>query len=179
MTLKDTQSEIYARHLVELGFLENLINQKGYSSELIEASKNVPYHTLLINLEPDAQGRPRQMTLTFYPLDAEQFPNTLFLQYFTELPVQIQPETLDEVTRLLIFLNNKLVVGNFGIAQGQNKLNHRYVQTLPSDEIINENIVFDAITLFNYTSILFGNLLESVATGKMSAVEAEHQADRS
>ncbi len=177
MTPSNAQAQIYARHLVELGFLENLVNQMGYSTELIEASKDVPYHTLLINLDSDQQDRPRQMTLTFYPIDAEQFENTLLLQYFLELPFSVQPRAIDEMNKLLIYLNNKAVVGHFGITQGQNKLHHRYVQTLSSEDVVNEGIAADTIVLFNYTSILFGNILESVASGKMSAAEAQQQAD--
>lgn len=178
MTSSNTQTQMYARHLVELGFLENLVNQMGYSTELIEASKDVPYHTLLMNLDSDQQGRPRQMTLTFYPIDAEQFENTLLLQYFLELPFSLKPGAIDEVNKLLIYLNNKAVVGHFGITQGQNKLHHRYVQTLPSDDVVNEDIASDTIMLFNYTSILFGSILESVASGEMSAAEAQKQADK-
>ncbi len=179
MTLNNAQTQMYARHLVELGFIENVVNQMGYSStELIEASKDLPYHTLLVNLEPDSQGRQRQMTLTFYPIDIEEFGNTLLLQYFTELPFAVKTGVMDEINKFFIYLNNKTVVGHFGITQGQNKLNHRYVQTLPSEDVISEGVVADTLMLFNYTSMLFGSLVEAVASGEMSASEAQVQADQ-
>jgi hypothetical protein len=44
---------------------------------------------LLVALEPDADERPRQMAVNFYPADPELVPNTLLLQYFIVLPVKM------------------------------------------------------------------------------------------
>jgi hypothetical protein len=155
---------IYARHLVELGYLEAIIQEMGYATQLIESSDTVPYHTLLARLDPDGKGRPREMACTFYPLSEEESANVLLLQYFLELPFEIAPGAIAEVNGLLVELNNQSVLGHFGITAGTQKVHHRFVQTLAQSSFIDEAATSDIVNLLNYTSLMLGESIEAVAT---------------
>jgi len=92
-----SQDELSARHLVELGFLQAILREMGLPAELLERSADVPYHTLLVDLEPDADGRPWQMAVNFYPADPELVQATLLLQYFIVVPVVLDEAGADRV----------------------------------------------------------------------------------
>lgn len=171
------QEQIHARHLVELGNLEAIVTEMGYTAQLVEKSRQLPYHTLLVGLEPDAKGRPMQMALTFYPLGEDELENTLLLQYFIELPFDVDEKGLARAIELLPYINNKVVVGHFGVTDGQDKLHYRYVQALPLDKIITAEAVTDVIVLANYTPVLFGDVLEELAEGKISIEQAKAKVD--
>jgi hypothetical protein len=171
------QEQIHARHLVELGQLEAIFTEMGYAAQLVERSPQIAYHTLLVGLEPDATGRPMQMALTFYPLGEDDLENTLLLQYFIELPFELDEKGLARAIDLLPHINNKAVVGHFGVTDGQNKLHYRYVQALPLDKIVTQEAVVDVIVLAEYTPVLFGDVLEEIAEGKISLEQARAKVD--
>jgi hypothetical protein len=153
-----------ARNLVELGYLEAIVQDMGYAANLIEASDTVVYHTLLVQLEPDWKQRQRELACTFYPLAEEEAPNILLLQYFLEMPFEIAAGAETKVNALLMEINNKSVLGHFGITAGVNKVHHRYIQTFAESQLIDEEAVADVVMLFNYSSLMFGESIEATAT---------------
>lgn len=167
-----SEEQIHARHLVELGYLEAIVSGMGYATQLVERSRQIPYHTLLVGLEPDDRGRPRQMAITFYPVSREDVENTMFLQYFVDLPFDVDQEGLARVKELLPDVNNKAVIGHFGITEGQNRLHYRYVQALPADRIVTAEAVADVIVMVHYTPRLFEGILEELQEGKISVEQA-------
>jgi hypothetical protein len=173
-----SMEEIQARHLVELGFLEDIFNEKGYTTHLVEKSSEIPYHTLLVDLEADAAGRPRQMALTYYPVSEEDVDYILLLQYFLELPFDVKPAQTAAVAELLAYINSKVVLGHFGVTEGKAKLHYRYVQSLPKADVISREAVSDVITLVNFTPLLFGDVLEQLSIGKVSLESAKRQVDK-
>ena len=113
-----TSESVHARHLVELGFLQDAVRELGMRSTLIERSNDVAYHTLLVSLAADAKGRERQLALNYYPLEDEEFEDTLFLQYFIGLSTEVKQATLPAIREFLPAINNKVVIGHFGITEG-------------------------------------------------------------
>jgi hypothetical protein len=167
------QDELHARHLVELGFLQNILRDQGLASELVERSEQVPYHTLLATLEPDADERPRQMAMNFYPADPELVPDTLLLQYFIVLPVQMNAAGAARLREWLPEVNNQVVVGHFSLSASEPlQLHFRYVQALPSANVVTAEAVTDVITLVSYTPLLYQNALEDLAAGDITVAQA-------
>lgn len=166
--------EMYARHLVELGYLEEIMNELSYPTQLIERSPEIPYHTLIASLDHDSKNRVRELACTFYPLSEKEANNVLLLQYFLELPFEIQEQAYPELYELFTSLNNKSVLGHFSITEGKPKIHHRYIQTVPRDTLLAEveEATAEIITLFNYTSLMLGDMLEAVASQERSAKEA-------
>jgi hypothetical protein len=112
------------------------------------------------------------MALTYYPIGEEEAENTLFLQYFVELPFEVSGEGLSRVAALLPEINNRLVLGHLGISAGKGRAHYRYVQALPLDRIVSREAVADVLVLVTYTPQLFGELLERVAMGSISLGQA-------
>ena len=168
-----SQDQIHARHLVELGFLQNIVRDQGLNAVLVERSEQVPYHTLMVDLEPDAEERPRQMAVNFYPADPELVPDTLLLQYFIVLPVKMDEAGAARLREWLPEVNNQVVLGHFSLnASSPFQLHFRYVQALPSDSVIRAEAVTDVITLVSYTPLLYQNALEDLAAGDITVALA-------
>ena len=159
--------QMHARHLVELGFLQDAIGEMGHSSRVAPRSSALPYHTLIVDLDPDAKGRPRQLAMNYYPIDDAEFSDSLFLQYFITFPFALDPSSVTSLAIVLTLVNTKVVLGHFGIDDEQKQLHFRYVQVLPSDEVMAVEKVANAFTLVSYTPRLFQDLLEDVATGSV------------
>jgi len=168
-----SHEEIHTRHLAELGFLEDIVRDMGLNAQLMERSQQVPYHTLMVDLEPDAEERPRQMAVNFYPADPELVPDTLLLQYFIILPMKINEAGAARLREWLPEVNNQVVLGHFSLSAGQpQQLHFRYVQALPSDQVLSAEAVTDVITLVGYTPLLYQNALEALADGDMTVEQA-------
>jgi hypothetical protein len=171
------QEQIQARHLVELGFLESIFGDMGYQAQLVESSAEIAYPVLLVELDPDEMSRPRQMALTFYPVGEEDLENTMLLQYFLELPFELSPEGRERAAELLPYVNNKVVLGHFGLGDKENRVHYRYVQALRQDQVVSREAVVDVIVLLSYTPVLFQPVLEALAQGALSVREAREQID--
>jgi len=168
-----SEDETHARHLAQLGFLQDIVRDLGLSAQLVERSEQVPFHTLLVDLEPDAQERPRQMAVNFYPADPELVADTLLLQYFIVLPGTPDEAGAARVREWLPEVNNQVVVGHFSLSSAAPwQMHFRYVQALPSDAVITAEAVSDVITLVSYTPLLYQNALEDLAAGDISVEQA-------
>ena len=123
-----------AQHTAELGFLEEIFIALGHESvHLFERSGEVSLPTLAVGLEPDAKGRGKNLALAFYPVP--EFDDTNFLQYYVELAFEVDEEGQKRVLPLLPYLSQRLVLGHFGITDGEQSLHYRYVQALPSLDV--------------------------------------------
>jgi hypothetical protein len=166
---------MHARHLAELGFLQDALEELGLSCSLVERSREVPLSTLMVNIEGGTAERPRQLALSFYPTEPGQFENTLLLQYFLPLPTTFDPEGADRIRQVLPEINNRLVLGHFSITSGEPQLHYRYVQPLPADEMVNSDVIKDVLVILTFTPILFADLLEATASGRLTVAEAQER----
>lgn len=172
-----SQSEIEARHLVELGFLEEIVKRLGLSAQVIEKSGEVPYHTLLVMLDPDDRGRPMQLAISFYPVGADLVAHTLLLQYFIALPFTTGPDGLARLSAWLPDVNNRVVLGHFGLSTGEGQVHYRYVQALPEEGVVGGETIEDVLTLVRFTPALFAPTLEALAEGRLTPAQAQAQVD--
>jgi hypothetical protein len=160
-----------AQYEAELGFIEEIFIALGYESvHLFERSDEVSLPTLAVGLEPDAKGRGKNLALAFYPVP--EFEDTYFLQYYIELPFEVDAAGQERVVPLLPYVNQRLVIGHFGITDGEQSLHYRYVQALPSLDVITEDKVKDVIAIVEYSPLLFEEILEQTAAGTLSLEEA-------
>jgi hypothetical protein len=172
-----TDELMNAQHTAELGFLEDIFVALGYEDvHLFERSAEVSLPTLAVRLEPDAKGRRKNLALAFYPVP--EFDDTNFLQYYIELRFEVDDEAQTRVLPLLPYINQRLVLGHFGITDGEQNLHYRYVQALPSLDVITEDQVKDVIAIVEYSPVLFEEILEQAAAGTMSLGEARRMVNQ-
>jgi hypothetical protein len=165
-----------ARHLVELGYLENIANELGMPTQLIERGPEMPYHTLLVDLDPEAaENNKLHMAVTFYPVADDQLDETLLLQYYIALPATFAEGGLDRVREWLPELNNKTALGHFGLTDDHSQLHFRYVQALSLAGGITREAVGEVLVLVAYTPAVFAGPLAGLAAGTLTLEAARAQ----
>ena len=167
-----------ARFLAELGFLEDIFAGLGYPTQLVEKTPAAPYDTLLVKLAPDARGRPVELALAFCPLNQAEAPNILLLQYAIELPFMVQPAKMLEMAVLLSLVNNRLALGHFSLADDDNKLQFRYVQTLPNDCDVTPKMIRGVAELATASLARFATTLEALAAGQITLGQAQQDVEQ-
>jgi hypothetical protein len=160
--------QIEAERRVALGLVRRIVADLGYSAHIIERAPEVPYDTLLVDLPPTAAGEVAyQLALTFYPMDAEEFGHTSFLQYYIALPVMPTAATRSALLELSAEINNQLVLGHLGLTGGGAPLHFRYVQALSADEPPAARTIGDVLVFVAYSLRLFDPALQAVANGSV------------
>lgn len=159
----------------QLRSLATVLQQMDYQTHLLEPSPRVPYPVLLLRLPLPGERPPLELALSFYPISTDEVKHTRLLQYYTELPLHLDAAALARLRDLLPELNNKTVLGHFGVAEGRPVLNYRYVQSLPIAAPITQATVADVVLLVGYTPALFMEMLEHVAREDLSVEQARAQ----
>lgn len=163
------------RYLTELQNIETILKEMGHTTKLLRKSPQIPHHALLTRV-PMPEGKdPIEMALTFYPVEPNTTQYSMLLQYFIEIPLAFEHEALEQYRQLLPDLNDKTVLGHFGITSIRATPHYRYVQTLPLDRPITKADVADTIILVSYTPALFSDLLTALATKNLDANAARNQ----
>ena len=162
-------------HLAQLRVLDFVLQALGHSTRLLEPSLRVPHPVLMLSLPQPGERPPLEWALSFYPVSADEVKHSLLLQYYTELPLTLDDDGLGRLRELLPALNNKTVLGHFGVTPGRNAVTYRYVQALPIAPPITQSDVADVILLAGYAPALFMELLEAVAAGRLSVADAMAQ----
>lgn len=168
--------KMHARHLVELGFLEGAFKKLEIPTTIIERDEERFVHSLVVTM-PDYKEREMNIAFNFVPLDEEfGYDNALFLQIYTALPFIWDTRRADDLGKLVINLNNRVLLGLFGIKEGR-ELYYRYVFSSPQDDVINLNEFMDNFDLYMLMLNMFEEYVEKVSTGVCTLQEALDEID--
>lgn len=161
----------HARHLVELGFLEGAFGKMELDTTIIEKSDNMFVHSLVVTMQ-DYKERDMNIAFNFVPLDEEfGYESAMFLQIYTVLPFAWDINRIDDLGRLILNLNNRVLLGLFGIKDGR-ELYYRYVYSSPTEDIININEFLDNFDLYLLMFNMFEEYVEKVSTGEYTLQQA-------
>ena len=161
----------HARHLVELGFLEGAFKKAGLDTNILERNEDRFVHSLVVTMQ-DYKERDMNIAFNFVPLDDEfGYDNALFLQIYTVLPFLWDIHLADEIGKLIINLNNRVLLGLFGLKDGR-ELYCRYVYSSPAEDVINIGEFMDNFDLYLLMFNMFEEYVEKVSTGACTLQEA-------
>ena len=164
-----------ARHLQELQNLETVLKAMDFPAKLLQKAGPIPQHALVTRVAMPTPHPSLEMALTFYPVDPNTIQHTLLLQYYIQLPFDLDKNTRDHYRLLLPDINGKTVLGHFGLDIDSGKPHYRYVQALPIDRPITKAAVVDVIVLVGYTPALFADVLSALANKKVDVATARKQ----
>jgi len=168
--------KIHARHLVELGFLEGAFKKMGLDTSIIERNDELFVHSLVVTMQ-DYKERDMNIAFNFVPLDEEfGYDNAFFLQMYTVLPFLWDVHLIDDLSKLILNLNNRVLLGLFGIKDGK-ELYYRYVYSSPQEDMINLGEFMDNFDLYLLMFNMFEEYVEKVSTGECTLQEALDEID--
>ncbi|MDF2722422.1 MAG: hypothetical protein K0Q59_2097 [Paenibacillus sp.] len=150
----------HASHLAQLGLLEQLLNETGIATHMLEKSEQLPLHVLLAAMAKDDQGRDRYLHFSFLPVDEEQMSAIQLLQMYCKLPFPLREEARAATADILLDINGKLPIGHFGVDEA-GELYFRYVYVMPAKRSFDREEMVELITLYANMYDLFAEQVEA------------------
>jgi hypothetical protein len=158
-------AELHARHLAQLGFLEQILKEAEVPTTLLERSEELPLNVLMAGITKDERGRDRFVHFSFLPLDDETDIQAVeLLQIYHTFPFRLAGGRRAAVAELLLEANTRLPIGHFGLNENE-ELHYRYVYALSGARTFDADEIGTMIGLFVSMCDLFAESLEAVASG--------------
>lgn len=150
--------------------LEEYFKESNYIAVLIERSEESPLDTLAVNFG-DADN-PISITFTFVPIPEDNYAiDSILLQIYTILPMRPRIEIINELEKALLFINNQIPVGHFGISNG-NEITLRTVQNIPVGDYEIDAVPIDRIIdFFEMILSIYSPYLTQICTGALTFKE--------
>lgn len=163
-----TDPLILAEHSATLGGFLGPLRDAGYAAELLDASDELELPTLVVRLDDDGRGRRRHLTVNLMPLDFEDDVEISLAQMYVPLPFSVDEDHRSEFGRFALEANTMLPAGGMG-ARDNGEVYLRYMLATPTDSVPQGSTVAELVSLLEYQADVFGEAMESVATGDTTA----------
>jgi len=164
--------ELNKRHLIELGFIKEYLEEIDFKTTILEKSeKNIPFSTLVSVIGKDYKNLERIVNLNFIPTYKELTENILVLQILSVVFCEFKVENKRSVEKILNTINSQLIVGTYSLNE-KNQIIFRYIYIVPISGKISKNEFIDTLMLFSYMQELYNDIIESVAIGDKKLYEA-------
>ena len=155
----------------QINQLLKILNEE-FTAHLIEPAGDVGLEQIFIELPNDNKGRVRQLELVILP-DED---GICFLQYFIAIPIAIQSEKINDLSRLVLKINSKLPLVGFGLLEDNPLLYFRCVVPCPNQPLSDDIYVHTAHTIL-YIIDNFGPIIESLVNGETDYNNCIHQVE--
>ncbi|GAU77501.1 hypothetical protein [Fusibacter sp. 3D3] len=152
--------------LQKIQYLHEKFAEIEVKSKVLERSPQLDMSTLLVSAGKDYTGREQRINLAYLLELSEEETNIMLLQFFTELPTELDAAQIPLIETIVSFINTRMPIGHFGIQN--NKMHYRYVMVDTKDSV--DHAMQTIETFFMYLDILdiFQESVESVISGSMT-----------
>lgn len=157
---------------VDLISIQNIINETGLKTAMLEKSELVRLSTLGIEIDTDESNRARSIFLSFIPLPEDVFDNIKLLQFHTEMPFHGLKKSKAELEALFNFININSPIGTFGLNDDY-KISLRYIHTLNKFDSLSEKgqTILEILKFLIFTMDTYSDPIELAANSIKSSDE--------
>ena len=173
-------SLIRERIRAKLAAVRLALEQAGFTTTMFDAMGDRPVPTLVVNLDPDEEKRPRALEVNLMPLGPDEADATDFLQFYLRLPFRPGEGNVAEVQQAATVVNNHLAVGHFGV-NARGEIFFRYVLATPLGGMPDPGLLKELVAFLAYSQLHFGDYLEGVCEDEISLLVLEdviHEGER-
>lgn len=121
--------------------------------------------SLAVALEPDDKGRNRVASLTFLPIENSDFEAIKLLQFYCELPFNVDEKYMEDLRKFLLTANLKMPIGSFALNE-EDVITLKYIYSLGKFTHIDRDEFLETFLLWMFMLDGIGELVEAVATGQ-------------
>jgi len=139
--------------------LKSLLEQLGYTVELLSKSEDLPVETLSLCLEQDAKNRPQFLMLTLYPL-GDALDASHFVQFYFQYPFEIDVARRGKILQALPAVNQELPLGHFNLSADEKSVYFKYVFALPQNQDVEPLFFNDVLDMCLYAQTHFQDRFE-------------------
>lgn len=147
-------------HAAELDLVSQALASAGHASTVLEPGEQLPVTTLLIELDPDDEDRPRSMAMSIMPFGSDDLASTRLTQFYVELPFTFGEDDRATVERAVAIVNPALAIGHFGV-RGETLI-YRYVWATPNSSTFDLDATVELIALLAFHQEHFGDYFEGL-----------------
>jgi hypothetical protein len=157
---------------MDLISIQNIFNEVGLKTTLLEKSELIPLTTLGVEIDPDDSKRERNIFMSFIPLPEEVFEDIKLLQFHTELPFTGLKKSQTGLEALFNFINLNSPIGTFGLNDDY-KISLRYIHTINKFESLSntKSVLIDLLKFLIFTMDTYSDSIELVANSIKSSEE--------
>jgi hypothetical protein len=162
------------KHRSDLDRFSDLLSQEAYQTQLAPAAGDVPYDTLLVRIESfEKENRLWTLELSYLPGLEDELDDVSILQCYVALSDQTSEDNRTGLERLILKINAKLPIGNFGLLDNPSVLFFKHNAFLPNDNpVVSYRIVRELVPMTSYLLGTFSAPLIKIATGEKTAEAA-------
>jgi hypothetical protein len=153
--------------------IEKALHENGLPTQRVAPGGGGPMEQLGVRLAADGRGRRRTLWITPLPDPDERLAEGVSLaQFFVELPFKPAAAGRADLGELILWLNNILPLGGFGLRQPEEAILYRCVLVLGPNPADNGLVGLETVLLVSFLVDQFSDLLESVAAGHKTCAAA-------
>ena len=155
---------------LDLLSIQNILNDTGLKTTMLEKSEVIRLSTLGIEIDPDESNRKRSIFTSFIPLPEEVFDNIKLLQFHTEMPFRGHESSREGLEALFNFINLNSPIGTFGL-NDENKISVRYIHSLNKYQNLSEtgSLILELLKFLIFTMDTYSDAIELVANSLKEA----------
>lgn len=155
---------------LDLLSIQNILNETGLKTTLLEKSDLIRLSTLGVEIDPDESNRKRSIYMSFIPLPEEVFDNIKLLQFHTEMPFHGLKESQAGLEALFNFINVNSPIGSFGLNDDY-KISVRYVHSMDKFQSLSEtgSLILELLKFLIFTIDTYSDPVELVSNSVKGA----------
>lgn len=163
--MPDLSPLVRAQHVAELSILKLALERSGRDDlSLVEQPTDGSPPHLVVPFGNDDMDRPRDLHVTFIPLDADEADSSRFVELFVPLPLEVSADRVDDLQRAIAMVNEHLALGRFGLSRDAHPY-FRYVLTSPVSGLIDGEMFVELVAFVEFHQDHFTDYLEGVVEG--------------
>lgn len=164
----------YTKQVVDLKRIEDLLSSFSLTTQIFERTPEFPMNLLVAESKDKSGNIVKSISICYLPIDDGELAEIQFLQLYTGYPFVVHDEILSDMLDLINLVNNKTVLGYFGLTE-QNQLFQRamYAQKTSSIDFVIE--LREVLATYFKMQELFGSRFLKIKELKLTISQFKSQ----
>lgn len=164
------QTQIIEAQKTELIALQKNLEELGFLSTILEAGEVFPLPILSIGAISKADEA-YTTNIAFVNTPPEELEVIRFVQFSTDVPVEVTVENCTDIYGLLEFVNHNMVLTH--IVLWENQLYCKYTHSLTNNESLLDPAFIQTLSMHMIFSALYVDMFTNLASGSVSLEETK------
>jgi hypothetical protein len=149
-------------NLILLERIQTHLEKSGIETVLLDKAQ----YEMYVHIPSDRKGRERTITLSPYELEENELQKSnIFLQIYSQVPVQLSTEQMATATMLIPEINLQMAIGHFGVQYHMNCMYFKYILLLSDEEPQLEQKIEEVLHLTEFSLDMLSPTIDLIEKG--------------
>ena len=164
--------------------IEYALQKAGYTTRFVPAGQDTLIESVVVHLGSDYRERAVFLELALvsaahtamrgdHSEGSSRFDEVDYLQFYAELPFQVEQGFVPDVAQLVLQLNRILPLVGFGLRVSERTIYYRYMMMFEGRQGPNHKLLVKAVEVIRFLLQEFCQAIEDVATGKKTLAQVK------